>query len=234
MALIQSIKRVLETFGDLVESILTRILSSAVNSKSCRVDFVCDTYPDISIKNLERSERADAGSTVVMILGPQQKVPRQFKKFLSVGKNKEALIEFFFNLKNVEILSTALTSVELFISHGKLCDRVNVSNEGEVVFEKCSELFCDREEADTRLLLHARHASTTHDRVIIRSTDTDVLVLMLGHKPAIPAAMYFDTGIGHHRRMLDVNKIHSTLGCDLCDALIGFHALTGKYYLRFV
>ena len=85
MALIQSIKRVPETFGDFVESILTRILSSAVNLKSSRVDFVCDTYPDISIKNLERSERADAGSTI----------PRQFKKFLSVGKNKEALIEFF-------------------------------------------------------------------------------------------------------------------------------------------
>ena len=235
MALIQSIKHVPETFGDLMESILTRILSSAVNSKSSRVDFVCDTYPDISIKNLERNERVDAGSTVIMILGPRQKIPRQFKKFLSVGKNKEALIEFFFHhLKNVEILSTALANLELFISHGKLCDRVSASNEGEDVFENCSELFCDHEEADTRLLLHARHASTTHDHVIIRSPDTDVFILMLGHKPAIPAAMYFDTGIGHHRRMLDVNKVHSTLGCDLCNALIGFHAFTGKHYLRFV
>ena len=123
MALIQTIKRVPETFGDLVESILVRILSSAANSKSTRVDFVCNTYPDISIKNLERSECADAGSTVIMILSPQQKVPRQFKKFLSVGKNKEALIEFFLHhLKNVEILLTSLASVELFITHGKLCD----------------------------------------------------------------------------------------------------------------
>ena len=235
MALIQTIKRIPETFGDLVESILVRILSSAANSKSTRVDFVCDTYPDISIKNLERSERADAGSTVIMILSPQQKVPRQFKKFLSVGKNKEALIEFFLHhLKNVEILLTSLASVELFITHGKLCDRVSASTEGEVVFEKCSELCCDHEEADTRLLLHARHASTAHDRVIIRSPDTDVFILMLGHKPAIPAAMYFDTGTGNHRRILDVNKVHLTLGNDLCNALIGFHAFTGKQYLRFV
>ena len=90
MALIQAMKRIPKTFGALVESILGRILSWAVSSKSTRVDFVCDTYPDVSIKNLERSKRADAGSTVIMILGPQQKAPRQFKKFLSVElKQKE-------------------------------------------------------------------------------------------------------------------------------------------------
>ena len=108
MALIQTIKHVPETFGDLVESILVRILSSAANSKSTRVDFVCDTYPDISIKNLERSERTDTGSTVIMILSRQQ-------VFVS-WENKDALIEFFLHhLKNVEILLTSLVSVELFL-----------------------------------------------------------------------------------------------------------------------
>ena len=92
MALIQTIKRIPETFGALVKVIINRILSSAASSKSTRVDFMCDTYPDVSIKNLERSKRAETGSMMIMILGPQQKVPRQFKKFLSLGKNKEALI----------------------------------------------------------------------------------------------------------------------------------------------
>lgn len=54
------------------------------------------------------------------------------------------------------------------------------------------------------------------------------------HKTLIPAALYFDTGIGNHRRILDVNKIHLTLGRDLCDAIIGFHAFTGKQDLGFV
>ncbi|CAB3997096.1 Hypothetical predicted protein [Paramuricea clavata] len=109
MALIQTIKRIPETFGALVKVIMNRILSSAASSKSTRVDFVCDTYPDVSIKNLERSKRAETGSMMIMILGPQQKVPRQFKKFLSLGKNKEALIEFIFqHMKAVEGLSTAV------------------------------------------------------------------------------------------------------------------------------
>jgi hypothetical protein len=33
---------------------VSRLLAMG-NSKSKRVDFVCDTYPDISIKNMERS-----------------------------------------------------------------------------------------------------------------------------------------------------------------------------------
>ena len=104
MALIQTIKHIPETFGAFVEVMLKRILSLASNARSKRVDFVCDVYPDVSIKNIERSKRAGNGSTVIRILSPEQKVPRQFKKFLSVGKNKEALIEFFY--QHLKMLGT--------------------------------------------------------------------------------------------------------------------------------
>ena len=229
MALIQTMKHIPETFGALVEVLINRILSAAASSKSTRVDFVCDTYPDVSIKNLERNKRAGVGSTVIMILGPQQKVPRQFKKFLSVGKNKEALVEFIFHhLGDVERLSNALGNMELFITHGKMCHQVTTTIQGEFLIEECEELYSDHEEADTRLLLHAKHAAADHPDVIIHSPDTDVFILMLGHKLSIPAAMYFETGVGNQRRILDLNVLHETLGSDLCDALIGFHAFTGK------
>ena len=153
MALIQMMKHIPDTFGTLVEVILGRILSLASNSKSARVDFVCDTYPDVSIKNIERNNRASEGSTVVRILGADQKVPRQFKKFLSVGKNKESLIEFFFqHLKHVERLSNLMGNIELFVSHGKMCHQFSTNNRDEVQIEECEELYSDHEEADTRLL----------------------------------------------------------------------------------
>ncbi len=230
MALIQMMKHIPDTFGTLVEVILGRILSLASNSKSARVDFVCDTYPDVSIKNIERNNRASEGSTVVRVLGADQKVPRQFKKFLSVGKNKESLIEFFFqHLKHVERLSNLMGNIELFVSHGKMCHQFSTNNRDEVQIEECEELYSDHEEADTRLLLHAKQASRTHDHIVIRSPDTDVFILLLGHKPAIPTALYFDTGTGNQRRILDVGKVHPTLGSELCDALIGFHAFTGMH-----
>jgi len=41
------------------------------------------------------------------------------------------------------------------------------------------ELYSTQEEADTRLLLHAIHASQNHSSVIIRCDDTDVMILLI-------------------------------------------------------
>ena len=141
MALIQTIKHIPESFGAFVEVMLKRILSLASNARSKRVDFVCDVYPDVSIKNIERSKRAGNGSTVIRILSPEQKVPRQFKKFLSVGKNKEALIEFFYqHLKNVRNLSNLIEGIELLVSHGTFCHKFS-ANGGELYIDECTELY---------------------------------------------------------------------------------------------
>ena len=96
MALIQMQKNLPQTFGAYAEDVLNRILGIAKIFKASRVDFISDLYPAVSIKNLEREKRATDGSTTVRIGGASKKMPRQFKKFLSVGKNKEALIEFIF------------------------------------------------------------------------------------------------------------------------------------------
>ena len=96
MVVVQTMKDVPQTFGILAEKIIQRIINSARSSNASRVDFISDQYPTISIKNLERNKRAESGSTLVKICSQSQKVPRQFKKFLSLGKNKEALIEFIY------------------------------------------------------------------------------------------------------------------------------------------
>ena len=173
---------------------LKRILSLASNARSERIDFIRDVYPDVSIKNIKRSKRAENGSTVVRILSPEQKVPRQFKKFLSViGKNKEALIEFFYqHLKNVRNLFNLIEDIELFVFHGTFCHKFS-ANGGELYIklyiEECTELYSGHEGADMRLLFHAKHASSSHDHLIIRSPDTAVFILLLGHKLSIPSAM---------------------------------------------
>ena len=46
---------------------------------------------------------------------------------------------------------------------------------------------------------------------------------------AIDAALYFDTGSGNQRRVLDVDRCYRELGSSLCDALIGFHTFTGIF-----
>ena len=61
MALLQTMKDIPQTFGSLAEKILRSIISSARMVNAKRVDFVCDTYPTVSIKNIERERRSLAG-----------------------------------------------------------------------------------------------------------------------------------------------------------------------------
>ena len=57
------------------------------------------------------------------------------------------------------------------------CFRLSL-NDGKVVWEEIPELNSNHEEADTKLLLHAKHASENGETTImIKSRDTDVAIL---------------------------------------------------------
>eukprot|EP00112_Aurelia_sp_Birch-Aquarium-sp1_P020752 Seg542.2 transcript_id=Seg542.2/GoldUCD/mRNA.D3Y31 product="hypothetical protein" protein_id=Seg542.2/GoldUCD/D3Y31 len=117
--------------------------------------------------------------------------------------------------------------ITLHVTHGKYCHKFVPSSQDEIDVEAVHELYCDHEEADTRLLLHAYQASLSQESVVIKSPDTDVFILMVGHKHAIAADLYFDTGSGNNRRIISIQSIYESLGPDLSASLIGFHAFTG-------
>lgn len=92
MALLQMLKarNIPETFGQLADVVLKNVIDIAVYNKSQRVDFVTDRYPTVSTKNAERLHRAASGTYTVSILSDQQKVPKQWKKFMSVAFMKNS------------------------------------------------------------------------------------------------------------------------------------------------
>ena len=90
------------------------------------------------------------------------------------------------------------------------------------------ELCSTHEEADTRLLLHAAHASRQgFANVVIRSADTDVAVLALSFSADIAAHLFFRTGVKNRTRVIDMNLLSEKHGEAVCRALPGLHALTG-------
>jgi hypothetical protein len=96
MAVIHAISVVPSMFGYLAELPLKNVLSLANFYQCKRIDFVTDTYPQISIKNVEHERRTVSGIQRIKIERPEQKTPLQFKKFLACGSNKECLFEFLF------------------------------------------------------------------------------------------------------------------------------------------
>ncbi|XP_046556095.1 uncharacterized protein LOC124265368 isoform X1 [Haliotis rubra] len=156
MALIQQQRQIPETFGDFACIILKKRVSMGLKHKAKRVDFVADRYQANSIKQFERSKRANLGETKVRINRKDQKMPKQFKKYLANGDIKEGLLLFLVN--EWKEIDCDLSGIEIYATQGDFCCKISRTEGDSLNVEDIPELLCDQEEADTRMFLHALHA----------------------------------------------------------------------------
>ena len=152
MALVQKLKVSDHmTFGQIADAALSRVLQEGGNSK--RIDVVFDVYNEISIKSAEREQRGEGESVTYKNLTAGQKI-KQFNNFLLNGQNNNSLIKFFNDYWSKPSSRHKLADKELYITCGAKCYKVTVNSVQDVV-----ELSSEQREADTRLLLHAKHAA---------------------------------------------------------------------------
>lgn len=88
---------------------------------------------------------------------------------------------------------------------------------------------CSHEEADTRMMIHAFHASLHgHRRIKIRTNDTDVLVLAISVASLLPLdELWISHGASKNLHYLPAHAIAASLGRDRARVLPMFHSLTG-------
>ena len=92
--------------------------------------------------------------------------------------------------------------------------------------ESLQELSSDHEEADTRIVLHARDAAVRgYHQVNVLCRDTNVLVLLLAHRQDLcqEISMFFSTS--RTKRYFAVHKI--SLPEEKRKSLLAFHTITG-------
>ncbi|CAC5360780.1 unnamed protein product [Mytilus coruscus] len=208
-------------------AVIQSITRIPISKRAPRIDFVTDQYPTISIKNLERDRRSLGGQIITIISRPSQSCPRQWKKFLSVGRNKVALVEFFVSEWSKQSYKFTLEGIDLFVSHGSMCNKIYVENE-IVKSVECTELLSKQEESYTKMFLHAKHAADKgYDSIVIKSSDTDVEVLACYFQNCISSNIIILTGTSSKCRLLNVQSMCAKLGENVCRALPGFHAFTG-------
>ena len=208
---------------------LSSLITLSQKYNSTRLDFVVDRYPLLNVKNKERQRRGEKGVQKVHIFGKDQSVLKQWKMFLSCGKNKESLLSFLCehwrscNSSQLSSISTMYVTAKercYVLYPGATPNDIVTSNE---VFS----LRSNKQEADTRLLLHANHAAATYDKVIIKSPDTDVLILAIAMQPQRQKEIFL-TGTGHRCRCIPVSTITNYLSADVSRCSPGFHAFTGN------
>jgi hypothetical protein len=158
-----------------------------------------------------------------------------WKTFLRVNANKQALLKF---LSDFVIRSHSQSSIvtssddELYLA-GLFSDPSTTKNFTSSKVNDCPDLFSNHEEANTRMLLLAIHADTRFGDIIIKSPDTDVLLLCIHFFPSMRniKELWFKTGTVTRtkdgRRYLPVHDICHIQGPLVCKLLSAVHALTG-------
>ena len=125
--------------------------------------------------------------------------------------------------------STAVRGVEVFVIHENRCHQL-VTSTNTITCHEIEDLESDHEEADTRMLAHAKNASAEYPNIIIRSPNTDVFAIALNASLSIHYShLYFErTGTKDKRRIISVSRVRENLGALWSATFIGFHLFTGN------
>ena len=233
MALIQGIPdTVFLTFRDLAGVVFKLLMNSfSQNQGVDSVAIVFDRYDQaLSLKAAERRRRGETQQAGFAIQGNRQ-VPN-YREFLKVSGNKAALAGFV----SEHIVDVApqmlLGHQKIFLAGGfpggETAKLVTATGAATI-----PSLFSSQEEADTRMLLHAIDLSSTHDRLVVRSDDTDVLVLLLYYCSKNMLSKFVYMLAGHNtptinrQRYIPIHTMTTEHGMEFCLSLPAAHALTG-------
>lgn len=143
-----------------------------------------------------------------------------------------------FLLMNGNVMSMMYANVlgrrTVLLALDKVCYMYKVLD-GRMSRTIAQTLACDHHEADTHILFHASYIAEIEEgtpKIAVRSSDTDVFVLLLHHEPKLNASVIMDVGVAssNTRRSIDISLFAKTLGTKVCDALPAFHAFTGCDY----
>ena len=142
-------------------------------------------------------------------------------------KNKSTLIEFLLEEWSIDTYAETIAHRELYVAVHDNCYKLTSEND-TVIKVLQQDLVTPQEEADTRMFLHAAHASQQrYEIIVIKSSDTDVGVLAVYYSSQISGSLILATGMGNKWRFIDVNGISQKYGENICEALPGLHAFTG-------
>lgn len=225
--LLHTMKNVPNKFG----AISKKMLQMVTKFEAPRIDVIFDQYLTPSIKDYEHSQRLESAQLSYTITGPDQTCPSDFTKELKNSNFKQALVDFF-------ILHWASDEIIPFIGNktiyinSKQCHSFVVDASNNIVTRVVEELSCpEHEEADTKIVYHACSISNRVN-IVIRSVDTDIAAIMLGHMHHIQndSLIWMLIGTGNNLRYVDLMKIYVKLGKSFCKSLPGFHAITGCDY----
>ena len=184
-----------------------------------RLDVVWDSY---KVDSLKATARAKQGKGVHRCVVASVPIPGNWQDFLRVDHNKTKLFSF---LSKTLIQSFEEDNKELVATDGEQVPCAPSQHETNLLAP------CNHEEADSRMMLRvAQAARHGHQRILVYTVDTDVVVLAVmvaAQKLSSQYEIWLAFGTGKNFRYLATHEMASCLGPERSLALPMFHAMTG-------
>lgn len=240
MATIQAIKPQPNcTFNDIANNYVSTLVKG-FNQADTIIE-VFDRYDDPnSTKAAERSRREASkdGSKEYQVIGGRIAPP--WAKFLNVTKNKQYLTHFLSTIvESSGNEKLRLNSKRAVVMAGGFENGQETKMITSAGVQKLDDMCSSQEEADTRMLLHTFDANETfknlgvNGRVVIKSPDTDVLVICVHYFEQLSniSELWIETGrttnTTNLHRYIPVHGIFGSISLSFCRSLPAIHALTG-------
>lgn len=192
------------------------------------VHLLLDRYITPSIKDPELQKRGRIKDNTYQITGPEQQQKQKGSELLNDACFKEQFGRFLLMEAQKAHYSPVVGGKTIYISHGGDCVRIR-NRWGQMEVNEPEEMQGKHEEADTLIAFHIGRVK--RGTVVVRSSDTDVAVVLTALAPRKPdMSIIMDYGSGNTRRFIDISSIARELEKQqpgICDALPGFHSLTG-------
>ena len=122
--------------------------------------------------------------------------------FLSCNDNKNALIVLVVSEWKKEKYRPLIEGKCVYGMDGGNFFKIN-----HAFVSLVENLKSNHEEADTRMILYAKHTSNSYNRILITTPDTKVFVLCVSLRNYIDERIYFLTGVKNSRRITDIKTV---------------------------
>ena len=216
-----------QSFKDHATDVFYPQIRKQMNEYSAlQVDIVFDTYKDQSLKGSTRVKRGKGIRRKVL---DKSVAPTNWRSFLRLDQNKTELFRY---------LSTTI------IQHGNRGDVIMICAYDDTCISGSNELDlsnltpCNHEEANARVFLHLKDMTKQgHRKMVIRTVDTDVLVLAVSVYEQLQEEMeelWVDFGARKNRKFFPIHKTLEHIGECKARALPFFHAFTGCDQVSFL
>ena len=136
---------------------------------------------------------------------------------------------------NEDRYSSTIKQKRVVVAHEEQCFLYTANLAGSVEYSEAQQYVCSHVEANTRMVYHLSVLlkAVPRQNTVVRSTDTDVMVILLYHANKHEADVWVALGhsSGNTRRYVHITELANYLSPVLCKALPAYHALTGCDYI---